>query len=77
MTELNNLNLAALNLNEPIFSSPQHHHLNHHNSIGYLTIQQQQTRQQMPVSRYYANVEFNRMQLSETVGANIKLNSSR
>ena len=73
MTELNNLhsNLAELNLNEPVFASAQL------NPIAYSSPPQRQTRPVSPVSKYYANVEFNRMQLSKTVGTNIKLNSSR
>lgn len=76
MTELNNLNsnLAELNLTEPIFSSPQHRN-QQHITTSYSTLQQ--PARSIAISRYYANVEFNRMQLSETVGANIKLNSSR
>lgn len=65
MTELNNLISNDLIIRESL-ASPQHH--NQQNSIIYST---------SPVPRYYANVKFNRMQLSETVGANIKLNSSR
>lgn len=75
MTDLNNCSLAELSLNDPLFSSPQHRQL--HGSVAHFaTLQQPATRQQ-PISQYYANVSFNRMQLSETVGANIKLNSSR
>lgn len=65
-------NLNNFNLNENAFtSSPQHWPIQN-NPINFSTSQHSK-----PVSRYYANVNFNRMQLSETVGANIKLNSSR
>lgn len=71
MTDLNNTGRAELSLNEPIFASPQHRHgpVPHFATL--------QASRPAPISQHYANVSFNKMQLSETVGLNIKLNSSR
>ena len=71
MTDLNNAGLAELSLNEPIFASPQHRH---GSAAHFATLQASRP---APISLYYANVSFAKMQLSETVGLNIKLNSSR
>jgi len=75
MNDLNNLssNFSDLNLNYPVFSSPQHRNSHNLNGNFFLTLQPKQA----PISRFYKNVDFNRMQLSETTGVNIKLNSNR
>ena len=69
MTDLNNTSLTELS--DPIFASPQHRH----GSVAHFSTLQ--ASRPAPISQHYANVSFNRMQLSETVGLNIKLNSSR